>query len=259
MSTHAAGRHRAPGRLNPLKSFSSAVKRSTRPAVTASLAAGGLMAAMAGPASAAPAAPAPAADAVVLSGNASSKVTYGLSVVTKAPAKSSTTFKGVSFVARPSPTTIAARAAATAPRAATATVTAATRTVAARTPATRTAATAPRAAAAAAPRSGVLGLAASLSGIPYRWGGTTPAGFDCSGYVQYVFRQAGVSLPRTAGAQRAATIPVRNPQPGDLVFFGTWHVGIYAGNGMMYDSPTAGQTTGLHKIWSNDVAYGRVR
>lgn len=217
------------------------------------------MAAMAGPANAAPAAPAPAADAVVLSGNASSKVTYGLSVVTKAPAKSATTFKGVSFVSRPSPTTIATRAAATASRAATA-------TAATRSAATSTSATAPRAAAApanlapaAAPRSGVLGIAAGLSGIPYRWGGTSPAGFDCSGFTQYVFRQAGVSLPRTAAAQRAATIPVSNPQPGDLIFFGTWHVGIYAGPGKMYDAPTAGQSTGLHDIWSSGVTYGRVR
>ncbi len=109
----------------------------------------------------------------------------------------------------------------------------------------------------AAPRGGVLGIAAGLSGVPYSWGGTSPAGFDCSGFTQYVFRQAGVSLPRTAGAQRAATVPVSNPQPGDLIFFGTWHVGIYAGGGMMYDAPTAGQTTGLHKIWSNAVTYGR--
>ena len=75
---------------------------------------------------------------------------------------------------------------------------------------------------------------------------TSTGGFDCPGYVQYVFRQAGISLPRTAGAQRAATRYISNPQPGDLVFFGTYHVGIYAGNGMMYDSPSSGGTTGLH-------------
>lgn len=109
-----------------------------------------------------------------------------------------------------------------------------------------------------APATGVLGIASSLSGIPYSWGGTSPAGFDCSGFTQYVFRQAGISLPRTAGAQRAASRSVSNPQPGDLVFFGTWHVGIFAGNGMMYDSPTSGQTTGLHRIWSSAVSYGRV-
>ena len=67
---------------------------------------------------------------------------------------------------------------------------------------------------------GVLGIAASYTGIYYRYGGTTPAGFDCSGFVQFVFGQAGKSLPRTATAQAQATQRVSNPQPGDLVFFG---------------------------------------
>ncbi|MCE1177870.1 MAG: C40 family peptidase [Micrococcales bacterium] len=106
---------------------------------------------------------------------------------------------------------------------------------------------------------GVLSIAASLSGIYYVYGGTTTAGFDCSGFTSYVFRQVGVSLPRTAEQQRQAVTPVSNPQPGDLVFFGSpaYHVGIYAGNGMMYDSPRSGKTTGLHKIWSSNVTYGR--
>ncbi|CCH77683.1 Protein p60 (fragment) [Nostocoides japonicum T1-X7] len=106
---------------------------------------------------------------------------------------------------------------------------------------------------------GVLGIAASLSGIYYVYGGSTPAGFDCSGFTSYVFRQVGISLPRTAAGQQAAATRVSSPQPGDLVFFGypAYHVGIYAGNGMMYDSPTTGKTTGLHKIWSSNVTYGR--
>lgn len=106
---------------------------------------------------------------------------------------------------------------------------------------------------------GVLRTAASLSGIYYRWGGTTTSGFDCSGFTSYVFRANGKSLPRTAGAQQRATRRVSSPQPGDLVFFGSpaYHVGIYAGGGMMYDSPRTGRTTGLHKIWSAKVSYGR--
>jgi cell wall-associated NlpC family hydrolase len=107
---------------------------------------------------------------------------------------------------------------------------------------------------------GVLAIAASLSGIPYLYGGTSPStGFDCSGFTQYVFRQVGISLPRTAEQQRQYVTPVSNPQPGDLVFFGSpaYHVGIYAGGGMMYDSPTTGKTSGLHKIWSTNVTYGR--
>lgn len=106
---------------------------------------------------------------------------------------------------------------------------------------------------------GVLRTAASLSGIYYRWGGTTTSGFDCSGFTSYVFRANGKSLPRTAAAQQRATRRVSSPQPGDLVFFGSpaYHVGIYAGGGMMYDSPRTGRTTGLHKVWSAKVSYGR--
>lgn len=108
-------------------------------------------------------------------------------------------------------------------------------------------------------RSGVTGIAASLSGIWYRWGGTSTSGFDCSGYTGYVYRKAGVNLPRTAAQQQAATHRVGTPRPGDLVFFGTpaHHVGIYAGNGMMFDAPRTGKQTGLHKIWSKSVSYGR--
>ncbi|WP_226913524.1 C40 family peptidase [Gephyromycinifex aptenodytis] len=108
---------------------------------------------------------------------------------------------------------------------------------------------------------GVVSIASSLSGISYRWGGTTPRGFDCSGYTRYVYRKAGVSLPRTAAQQQRATKRVSKPRPGDLVFFGrpAHHVGIYAGNGKMYDAPRRGRSTGLHKIWSSKVSYGRVR
>jgi cell wall-associated NlpC family hydrolase len=109
------------------------------------------------------------------------------------------------------------------------------------------------------PSSGILGIAASLTGISYVYGGTTPAGFDCSGYTQWVFGKAGMSLPRTAEAQRQAATPVSDPQPGDLVFFGApaFHVGIYAGDGMMYDSPRTGKATARRSIWSSSVTYGR--
>jgi cell wall-associated NlpC family hydrolase len=107
--------------------------------------------------------------------------------------------------------------------------------------------------------SGVLGIAASLAGIYYIYGGTTTAGFDCSGFTQYVFNKVGISLPRTAEQQRQATTPVTNPQPGDLVFFGipAYHNGIYAGNGMMWDSPKTGSAIALRAIWSATVTYGR--
>lgn len=108
---------------------------------------------------------------------------------------------------------------------------------------------------------GVVSIASSLSGISYVWGGTTPRGFDCSGYTRYVYRKAGISLPRTAAQQQRATKRVSNPRPGDLVFFGrpAHHVGIYAGNGKMYDAPRRGRSTGLHTIWSSNVSYGRAR
>jgi cell wall-associated NlpC family hydrolase len=94
----------------------------------------------------------------------------------------------------------------------------------------------------------------------YSYGGTSPStGFDCSGFTQYVFSRVGISLPRTAEEQRSATTRVSNPQPGDLVFFGSpaYHVGIYAGNGMMWDSPRSGKAVALRSIWSSNVTYGR--
>ncbi|SEV92769.1 NlpC/P60 family protein [Austwickia chelonae] len=253
MSKYTVGRHRAPGRLNPVSSFSSAVARGARPAVaaTATVAAAGSMA-LAGTANASPTAPnAVAAEAVVLTGGAvDTTVSYGLPVMAAAEeaSEASSGFASVALSNRAKPQAEVAETAYDSQgqskgRAGAVKSYSGAKAKGAMNP---------------APKGSVLGVAASLSGIPYLWGGTTPSGFDCSGYVQYVFRQAGISLPRTSGAQRAATTPVSNPQPGDLVFFGTWHVGIYAGNGMMYDAPTAGQTTGLHKIWSNNVSYGRV-
>ena len=112
-----------------------------------------------------------------------------------------------------------------------------------------------------APRSaGVLGIAASLAGIYYIYGGTTTAGFDCSGFTQYVFNKIGISLPRTAEQQRQFATPVSIPKPGDLVFFGApaHHMGIYAGNGMMWDSPRTGKAVSLRSIYSASVTYGRV-
>ncbi|WEV77225.1 NlpC/P60 family protein [Janibacter cremeus] len=107
--------------------------------------------------------------------------------------------------------------------------------------------------------SSLLGTAESLVGTPYVYGGEDPSGFDCSGFTQYVFAQHGIDLPRMTGDQQAAATPVSNPQPGDLVFFGSpaYHVGIYAGDGKMYDSGTEGSTVTKRDIWTDDVTYGR--
>ena len=83
---------------------------------------------------------------------------------------------------------------------------------------------------------------------PLRAGGSSPStGFDCSGFTSYVYRLAGKGIPRTAEGQRAASTPVSNPQPGDLMFFGfpAYHAAIYAGGGMIYDAQHPGTTTGL--------------
>ena len=84
----------------------------------------------------------------------------------------------------------------------------------------------------------LLNIAMRFGGVPYVWGGETPAGFDCSGFVQYVFRQIGVNLPRTADVQYELGRKVLQSelQPGDLVFFETYepgasHDGIYVGDG----------------------------
>ncbi len=97
----------------------------------------------------------------------------------------------------------------------------------------------------------VVSLASSLEGTPYVWGGSTPAGFDCSGLVQYVYGQLGINVPRTSEEQATVGTPVSSlaaAQPGDLLFFagsdGTasspGHVAIYIGNGQMIAAPYTG-------------------
>lgn len=81
-----------------------------------------------------------------------------------------------------------------------------------------------------------------LGKVPYRSGGTTPAGWDCSGFVQYVFANVGVSLPRTSGAQATVGIPIPSldqAQPGDIIA-NAQHASIYVGNGMVINSQIAG-------------------
>jgi peptidoglycan DL-endopeptidase CwlO len=90
---------------------------------------------------------------------------------------------------------------------------------------------------------GVVGIAMHYLGTPYVWGGASPSGFDCSGFVMYVFAQVGVSLPHSSYAQYGYGSPVSRGdlQPGDLVFFdGLGHVGIYVGGGSFIHSPHTG-------------------
>ncbi|WP_246124473.1 NlpC/P60 family protein [Nocardia bhagyanarayanae] len=96
------------------------------------------------------------------------------------------------------------------------------------------------------PGSGTSALAAGLTrvGDPYVWGATGPDKFDCSGLVQWAFKQVGKNVPRTSSAQASYGTPVskENMQPGDVVFFYSdiSHVGIYAGNGLMLHASTFG-------------------
>lgn len=94
----------------------------------------------------------------------------------------------------------------------------------------------------------VLDYASQFTGIKYVWGGTTPSpGFDCSGFVQYVFSHNGISLSRTSEQQYSNGVAVKRSdlKPGDLVFFATYssgasHVGIYVGNNTMINSSSGG-------------------
>ncbi len=104
----------------------------------------------------------------------------------------------------------------------------------------------------------IVNTAMKYLGVPYVWGGTSPRGFDCSGLVQYVCRQNGISVNRVACDQRrnGTYVSRENLQPGDLVFFAKGgyihHVGIYVGNGNMIHAP---QTGDVVKISSIQTSY----
>ncbi|MGW2207168.1 C40 family peptidase [Streptomyces sp. NPDC001774] len=130
-----------------------------------------------------------------------------------------------------------------------------------------------------------IGAATKMTGTPYSWGGgntggpttgsccspngrsgTSIRGFDCSGLVVYAFAQAGITLPRTAAQQYAASqhIHPRDLRPGDLLFYGTTdasihHVGIYTGNGLMINAPRPGTSVRIDPIKSLPDLYAIAR
>ncbi|MBX7059522.1 MAG: C40 family peptidase [Leptospirales bacterium] len=93
---------------------------------------------------------------------------------------------------------------------------------------------------------GIVTVAEDYLGAPYRAGGESPSGFDCSGFTSFVYSRAGYRLPRTAGDQYGAMHPVRVPAIGDLVFFRIEgqrisHVGIYVGGYRFIHAPSSGK------------------
>jgi cell wall-associated NlpC family hydrolase len=112
-------------------------------------------------------------------------------------------------------------------------------------------------------QTGVVAIALRYLGIAYRYGGTTPRGFDCSGFTQYVFAQLGVSLARSADGQYQSVTRIARSQavPGDLVFYlgggGAYHVGIYLGGNRMIAAPHTGAVVRVQDIYSANIAFGR--
>lgn len=117
---------------------------------------------------------------------------------------------------------------------------------------------------AGAPQDGVVEQAARQVGAPYVYGATGPDAFDCSGYVQHVFRQLGRELPRTSSAQYAASEPVArdDKQPGDLIAMRNssgriTHVGIYAGDNAWWVASSSRDAVIRQTLYSNNFSVGR--
>lgn len=107
----------------------------------------------------------------------------------------------------------------------------------------------------------ILKVAQKYVGTPYVFGGETPRGFDCSGYVAFVFAQFGVALPHSVHGQARLGIPIKaeDALPGDLVIMSDHsHDGIYAGNGQFYHAPRPGDSVKLAPIYTSNVYYIRL-
>ena len=105
----------------------------------------------------------------------------------------------------------------------------------------------------------VVSIGMRYLGVPYVWGGSTPAGFDCSGFTSYVYAQVGIDLPRTSSAQRYAgtVVPWSQAQPGDMIW-SPGHIAIYAGDGMQIEAPVPGKSVRYTSIWQSNPTFIRV-
>jgi len=111
--------------------------------------------------------------------------------------------------------------------------------------------------------SAIIAYASNFLGTPYLWGGTTPSGFDCSGFTQYVYAHFGISVGRTTFDQIKAGIEVSrdNLKPGDLVFFGTFdnphHMGMYIGDNNYIHAPHTGDVIKISALGRDDYVTAR--
>ncbi len=110
----------------------------------------------------------------------------------------------------------------------------------------------------------LINTAKSFTGTPYVYGGTTPRGWDCSGFTGYVLGSHGMHVPRTTNQQLAATRSVApgDERAGDLVFYmsgnSAYHVAFYAGNGWIVDAGNSRKNTSLRPMWPGKVVFTRV-
>ncbi len=106
----------------------------------------------------------------------------------------------------------------------------------------------------------VYNTALQYRGVPYVFGGADPSGFDCSGFIMFVYAQYGVSLPHSVHAQDGIGAPISeaDAQPGDVVVFNDdSHDGFYAGDGMILHAPYPGARVRVQKIWTSNVHFVR--
>ncbi len=105
----------------------------------------------------------------------------------------------------------------------------------------------------------VAAVAQQYQGVPYRFGGADPSGFDCSGFVMFVYAQFGIALPHSVSGQAALGTPISRDAalPGDIVTM-SGHNGIYLGGGMFIDAPDYGEVIHIRAIWTDDYYIYRL-